>query len=190
MGIFQILTLNQRYGDQVALKVYLDPEVMTYDELRYLTVFHLGFHGCVHVGELIVHESIAEEVLQIFKELYQIRFPIEKMRLMSFYGYSDELAMIDNNSSAFNFRYVKNGKKLSQHAYGLAIDLNPLINPYIEGNLVSPPNGLRYVDRVQRVQGMIKKNDPVYQIFKSYGWDWGGDWTHLKDYHHFEKPFK
>ena len=145
MSMFQMMSLNQRYGDKVALKVYLDPEVITYDELCYLTVLHMGFDGCLHVGELIIHKVISEEVLQIFKELYQIRFPIEKIRLMSDYGYSDELAMIDNNSSAFNFRRMTNEK--------------------------------------------IKKNDLVYQIFKRYGWIWGGDWTSKKDYQHFEKLF-
>lgn len=177
------------FGAIVNKEVALDPKVIAFETLRYLTVLHIGFDGLIHTGELIVHEQVAEEVLHIFKVLYEIRFPIEKMRLISYYGNCDELSMAANNSSAFNFRYTTNGKKLSQHAYGLAIDLNPVVNPFIEGDSVLPINGLRYVDRNQCVPGMIKRNDSVYYLFKHYDWIWGGDWQNIKDYHHFEKSF-
>ena len=108
---------------------------------------------------------------------------------MSYYHGSDELSMEDNNSSAFNFREVTDGGKLSNHAYGLAIDLNPKVNPYIKNNVVLPANGQAYVNRDQCVLGIIKKNDAVYQLFTSYGWTWGGDWSSLKDYQHFEKAY-
>lgn len=187
MGCFQIMTLKEKYGESVKQQVPLDPRVISYDELRYLKVLHQGYDGFVHVGELIVNASVAEEVLQIFKELYIIRYPIEKMRVMSCYGGSDELSMEDNNSSAFNFRYITDGGKLSNHAYGLAIDLNPRVNPYVKNDLVLPTNGEAYLNRDQCVLGIIKKDDAVYEVFARYGWTWGGDWTSLKDYQHFEK---
>ncbi len=235
MGCFQAVSLYEKYGDQLEQQVPLDPTVISYDELRYLTVLHHGYDGFVHIGELIVNACVADEVLQIFKELYLMGYPIEKMRVMSCYGGSDELSMEDNNSSAFNFRYMTDGGQifkelylmgypiekmrvmscyggsdelsmednnssafnfrymtdggnLSYHAYGLAIDLNPKVNPYIKEELVLPVNGKEYVNRNQCVLGMIKKDDAVYQLFKRYGWTWGGDWTSLKDYQHFEKP--
>lgn len=188
MGCFQAVSLYEKYGDQLEQQVPLDSTVISYDELRYLTVLHHGYDGFVHVGELIVNACVADEVLQIFKELYLMGYPIEKMRVMSCYGGSDELSMEDNNSSAFNFRYMTDGGKLSYHAYGLAIDLNPKVNPYVKEQLVLPVNGKEYINRDQCVLGMIKKDDAVYQLFKRYGWTWGGDWTSLKDYQHFEKP--
>lgn len=188
MGCFQAVSLYEKYGDQLEQQVPLDSTVISYDELRYLTVLHHGYDGFVHVGELIVNACVADEVLQIFKELYLMGYPIEKMRVMSCYGGSDELSMEDNNSSAFNFRYMTDGGKLSYHAYGLAIDLNPKVNPYVKEQSVLPVNGKEYINRDQCVLGMIKKDDAVYQLFKRYGWTWGGDWTSLKDYQHFEKP--
>lgn len=188
MGCFRAISLVEKYGDQLEQQVPLDSTIISYEELKYLTVLHHGYDGFVHVGELIVNASLADEVLEIFKELYLMGYPIEKMKVMSCYDGSDTLSMEDNNSSAFNFRYMTDGKKLSYHAYGLAIDLNPKVNPYVKEELVLPVNGKDYVDRDQCVLGLIKKNDAVYQLFKRYGWTWGGDWTSLKDYQHFEKP--
>ena len=190
MSCFQVLTLQEQYGDCLEQQVPLDPSIITYDELRYLKVLHFGYDGLFHVGELIVNVKVADEVLDIFKQLYLMRYPIEKLRVMSCYGGSDELSMEDTNSSSFNFRHVTDGGKLSNHAYGLAIDLNPKVNPYVKNDLVLPTNGLAYVNRDQHVLGIIKKNDAVYQLFTSHGWTWGGDWTRLKDYQHFEKKYE
>lgn len=187
MNCFNIMTLSERYGNQVDQYVELDPSVIGYDDLRYLTVLHYGYDGYLYQGELIVNKSVAEEVLSIFQELYAIGYPIEKMHVMSCYDGDDEASMMANNSSAFNFRYVTNGGKLSKHAYGLAIDLNPLVNPYVKADVVLPATGVPYLNRHHCVLGMIKKNDAVYAIFTGYGWNWGGDWLSLKDYQHFEK---
>lgn len=184
---FKIMTLQERYGNELTQWVYLDESVLNYNELRYLSVLHSGFDGYIYEGEIIVNEQIAEDVLAIFKELYAMRYPIEKMKVMSCYEGSDELSMMDNNSSGFNFREITDGGKLSKHAFGLAIDLNPRINPYIKSGVVLPSNGVQFVDRNQCIQGMIKQGDAVYQLFKRYGFTWGGDWTLLKDYQHFEK---
>ncbi|MTL87465.1 M15 family peptidase, partial [Turicibacter sanguinis] len=135
---FKIMTLQERYGDEVKQWVYLDESVLGYDDLRYLSVLHFGFDGYIYEGEIIVNQKVADEVLSIFKELYGMRYPIEKMKVMSCYGGSDELSMMDNNSSGFNFREITDGGKLSKHALGLAIDLNPRINPYIKSGTVLP----------------------------------------------------
>ena len=190
LDCFMIMTLEQKFGDELTKRVYLDPDVLKYEELRYVMVTHVGFDGCLHLGELIVHKWVANEVLQIFKELYVLGFPIEKMKLISEYNYSDDLSMRDNNSSAFNYRRITNGTELSLHAFGIAIDINPVINPYIEKDEILPVNGACFINRNQNALGMIKQNCPVYKLFKRYGWKWGGDWDHIKDYHHFEKPFK
>ena len=184
MDGFCCLTLEQVYGHRMKQAVLLDPCVIDYDELRYLKLLHIGYDGCPHQGELIVHQSIAKEVLEIFQSLYNLGYPIEKMRLMSCYDGDDEQSMADNNSSAFNFRYVTGdeGKKYSSHANGLAIDLNPRVNPYIKGDVILPKNGIAYVNRDQHALGMIKKDDAVYQLFEKYGWIWGGDWGSLKVY--------
>lgn len=184
---FNCMTLQDRYGKAISEYVSLDRAIISYDDLRYLTVLHYGYDGYIYQGELIVHQSVATEVLAIFQELYTMGYPIEKMKVISCYDGDDEASMMDNNSSAFNFRYVTNGGKLSKHAYGLAIDLNPLVNPYIKADVVLPANATPYLDREQCVLGMIKKDDPVYEIFTRYGWSWGGDWSSLKDYQHFEK---
>ena len=184
---FKSATLNDHFGDKINQHVYLDSNHINYDDLRYLQVLHVGFDGVIHIGELIVNKLIAEEVLSIFREIYDIGFPIEKMKIISLYDYSDELSMEDNNTSAFNFRQITNGDTLSNHSLGLAIDINPAVNPYIKSNTILPTNATPYIDRNQDALGLIKKDDSIYEIFKKYGWTWGGDWTSPKDYQHFEK---
>lgn len=184
---FTIQALKEKYGDSLASLIPIDPQYIEYDDLRYLEILHVGFDGEIHQGELIVNQAIAEEVLQIFKELYTISFPIEKMKAIHHYDNSDELSMEDNNTSAFNFRMITNGSTPSNHAYGLAIDINPKINPYVYANKVLPANGEDYTDRGQEIPGMITAESEVCEIFKKYGWSWGGDWNQPKDYQHFEK---
>ncbi len=184
---FNILTLTEKYGNQLKSMLHLNSQVISYDDLRYLEVLHVGFDGQIHKGELIVHESVSKEVLQIFREIYDVGFPIEKMKVISEYSYSDNDSMLDNNTSAFNFRTIPNSDQLSNHALGLAIDINPKINPYVTENIVLPENAMEFVDRNQFILGMIKKDEAVYEIFTKYGWSWGGDWNKPKDYQHFEK---
>ena len=109
------------------------------------------------------------------------------MKVISEYGYSDNDSMLDNNTSAFNFRKITNSDQLSNHALGLAIDINPKINPYVIGNTILPENATEFADRNQITLGMIKKGEAVHEIFTKYGWSWGGDWHQPKDYQHFEK---
>ena len=160
-----------------------------FDDLSYLTLTYIGYDGESYIGNMVVANEIADEVIQIFKELYNIKFPIEKMRLPYEYDGVDELSMRDNNTSAFNDRPIEGTGGLSFHQLGRAIDINPLVNPYIRfsDGEVLPTTAHKYLDRSLDEVGMIKEDSPCVEIFKKYGWTWGGDWTTVKDYQHFEK---
>lgn len=157
------------------------------DDLALLTVTHMGFDRKPQVGELVVHKDVADEVLTIFRSLYVRRYPIEKIRRIEAYGGDDMTSMRDDNTSAFNCRVIAGTNRLSRHAYGLAIDINPLYNPYVKGDDVQPPEGAAYLDRSRDVKGMIQAEDICRREFMVRGWDWGGDWESRKDYQHFEK---
>lgn len=160
-----------------------------FSDLSYLTVTYMGYDDKSHEGHLIVDKTLADEVLNIFKELYNINFPIEKMNLPCEYGGVDELSMEDNNTSAFNNRPIEGTNTVSNHALGRAIDINPLINPYIKysTDTVLPTIGRVYLDRTSDNKGIITKDSECVKIFEKYGWTWGGNWNSLKDYQHFEK---
>ena len=161
---------------------------ISYDDLKYLNVKYYDFDGKEHSnGELIVNKDVAEEVLKIFYELYQNKYPIDKMKLVEEYDAVDELSMEDNNTSAFNYRIVENSDKLSWHCFGLAIDINPLYNPYVLENEIYPKNAKEYTNRIKDFKGKITHNDLAYQVFTKYGWKWGGDFINSKDYQHFYK---
>ena len=157
------------------------------DNLSYLKITYWGFDEKTHVGEMIVNEKVAQEVLAIFKEAYEKKYPIEKMKLIDEYEANDEKSMRDNNTSSFCYRVVANTNTLSKHSQGMAIDVNPLYNPYIVGNYISPTTANKYVDRSLNKKGMIKKGDDLYNAFIKRGWTWGGNWSSKKDYQHFEK---
>ena len=161
-------------------------------ELRYLRLWHYGFDGKKHEGELVCNATIANELLTIFKQLYELRYPIERMRLIDDYGADDERAMRANNSSCFCYRKVKGHAKLSAHARGMAVDLNPFYNPYYRRlkngkEIVQPANARRYCDRTRNFPYKITTDDPAYKLFRKYGFKWGGSWKSVKDYQHFEK---
>ena len=159
--------------------------------LTYIYLKHWGFDDKVHDGRLVVHQDVADNVVEIFRILFKQRFPIEKMKLIDDYKGSDDDSMADNNTSAFNCRSITGRPGVfSKHSYGLAIDINPLVNPYILNNTVLPPEGKMFVDRKLRAKGMIKKGDVVYQAFRKHGWTWGGDWFTTKDYQHFQTKLK
>lgn len=160
-----------------------------YQELEYLVVSHVNFDGEHRAGEMIVSAGVGAEVLEIFAELYEKKFPIDKIGLIDHYGASDEASMADNNTSAFNYKTINNSAIVSKHGYGLAIDINPVQNPYVSGGTVLPAPGSDYLDRADIRRGMIVKGDDCYNAFISRGWIWGGDWDSPKDYQHFEKNF-
>ena len=161
------------------------------EKLRYLKVLHYTADGYIRLGEMVVNRAISQDVLDIFKILFENRYPIEKMVLIDNYRADDEKSMSDNNSSAFNFRFVQGTQVLSNHSHGMAVDINPLYNPYVvktnKGTLVSPKAGLPYADRKQKFLYKISADDLCVQAFKKRGFEWGGDWKTRKDYQHFEK---
>lgn len=161
-------------------------------ELRYVRVLHYNNEGQVRIGELVCHKSIAADLVDIFRTLFNAKYPIERMELIDNYGAEDEPSMEANNTSCFNFRQIAGSKKLSNHSQGKAIDINPLYNPYVkkrtDGTLiVSPQGGKPYANRSKRHIYKIKKNDLCYKEFIKHGFTWGGNWKSLKDYQHFEK---
>jgi hypothetical protein len=146
-----------------------------------------GFDSQAHSGELVVHRDQAQKLLAAMKKIFNARFPIEKMELVDVYEGSDDRSMEANNTSAFNCRSVENRPRVwSQHAYGRAVDINPVRNPYISSSgEVDPPNGAPFVDRSKGAAGMIHSSGPVVKAFSSVGWGWGGYWSSSKDYQHF-----
>ncbi len=170
---------------------YVENEDIALADLRYLRLLYVGFDEQTHVGELIVHASIADTILEIFQTLYENGYQIEKMRLIDDYGGDDHASLLDNNTSAFNYRVVEGSKKLSRHAYGLAIDINPFYNPYVTypGGVehISPEGSEPYADREADFPHKIGKDgDLCWQLFSRHGFTWGGDWKSLKDYQHFQ----
>ncbi|SFN63682.1 D-alanyl-D-alanine carboxypeptidase [Pseudobutyrivibrio sp. UC1225] len=173
-------------------KSYKDNCTVPLSDLRYLHVKHIGFDGQPHDGEIICNKYIAEDLLEIFEELYNAGYPIEKIRLVDEYNADDESSMADNNSSSFNFRFISYTTKISKHGYGLAMDINTLYNPYVktvDGQLsIEPANAAAYVDRTQDFPYKIDENDLAYKLFTVHGFEWGGAWKKSKDYQHFEVP--
>ena len=154
-------------------------------ELRLVKATYWGFDGAVHGGELIVHHTHADGVLGVFRALFSAGFPIEEMRPVGDFDVSELDLPGQNNTSGFNCRVIEGTTTWSEHAKGLAIDLNPQQNPFIDDIVIDPPEAGRYMDRTLEDPGMIQPDDRVDQAFQSIGWLWGGDWSSKKDYHHF-----
>lgn len=160
--------------------------------LRYLKVLHKNAKGQTIIGELVAGKAIALDLLDIFKALYNASYPIERMRLIDIYDASDEQSMKCNNSSCFNYRTIGNSGKISAHGLGMAVDINPLYNPYWKKDkngkdIVSPPEGKPYLNRKASFRYKISAGDLCCRLFKAHGFVWGGDWRSCKDYQHFEK---
>ena len=154
-------------------------------DLRLLTMSHWGFDGRVRAGRLIVHRDAARELVSVFRELYAARFPIRRMVPVDAYGASDFRSIEADNTSAFNCRYVEGTTRWSNHAYGTAIDVNPIENPYVSGGRTSHPASGPYLDRAHRRPGMAFEGGALVRAFDRIGWGWGGRWTSVKDYQHF-----
>jgi hypothetical protein len=165
------------------------------EDLRYLRLSHWGYDNEIHLGEMIVHKDVADDVIEIFKELFENHFPIERMHLIDDYfeeGKSkneiDDISMTNNNTSAFFYRAISGTDVISEHGLGTAIDINPLINPFYDiiTDHVSPSNAREFLDRERTdVAGMITKESICYKAFIKRGWKWGGNWKNVKDYQHF-----
>lgn len=154
------------------------------DDLRYVTVTYLDFDGVVRTGELVVHADVAEGVTRVFAALFEQRYPIRSMRLIDDFGADDTASIYADNTSAFNCRAITGGTAWSEHAYGRAIDINPVENPYVLGSHVGPRTGRAFVSRPDE-PGVIHADDAVVAAFAAEGWQWGGLWSGPIDYQHF-----
>jgi D-alanyl-D-alanine carboxypeptidase len=154
--------------------------------LRLLQVDHWGFDRRVHRGELVVHRDHARRILVVLEKLFKVHYPIQRMRLVDAYRADDDRSMAANNTSGFNCRTVSGSSRWSEHAFGRAIDLNPLRNPYVtRGGRVSPPAGRAWANRARAGAAMIRPGDKVVRAFAAAGWRWGGYWSGSRDYQHF-----
>lgn len=177
---------------------------VAFEELSYLEIPHYDFSGERAIGHMVVNKKVAEEVLLIFQELYEMKYPIERMELIDNFApfISEEFPTLDdasmgkNNSSSFCYRVIAGTDKISNHAYGTAIDINPLINPWVSNvkeNIFTPSNAEPYLNREPNFEdevinrALLHHGDAVYKVFEKYGWLWGGDWENKKDYQHFYK---
>ncbi|MDQ0375117.1 M15 family metallopeptidase [Cellulomonas humilata] len=154
------------------------------EDLRYVTVTHRDFAGEKVQGELVVHADAAEDMVTVFRALFDAGYPVRSMRLVDDFGASDDASMDADNTSAFNCRAITGGTGWSEHAYGRAIDVNPVENPYVSGSSVGPSAGREFVRRPDS-PGVIHGGDEVVGAFAAVGWLWGGDWDSPVDYQHF-----
>lgn len=161
------------------------------ESLALLSVPYRDFDDREKAGRLIVAGEIADEVADAFTEIFASgTFRIARMELVDRYGGDDDASMAANNTSAFNCRLTTSGSRLSAHAFGAAIDINPVQNPYVSGDTTLPPAGAGFDEVSERSAdrpGVIVEGDIVTEAFGKQGWIWGGTWTSLKDYHHFSK---
>lgn len=171
---------------------YKDGCTVPREDLRYLRLLHRDIDGRAKVGEMVVAWSIADDVLDIFKKLFEASYPIESVLLVDRFGADDERSMLANNSSSFNFRTSPHSGKISKHSTGEAVDINPLYNPYFkirkDGRTIVDPQGSQpYVDRSATFPYKIEKGDLCHRLFLAHGFKWGGGWASTKDWQHFEK---
>lgn len=172
-------------GDALARSTWNDGCPVDVEDLAYVRVSFWGFDERPHTGELIVHVGVADDIVAVFEQLHAARFPIEEMRIVTQADLDAPPIGDGNNTSSFVCRAVTGGSRFSEHASGLAIDVNPFHNPYVKGDLVLPELATSYGDRSVVLPGMILEGDPVVAAFDAAGWGWGGRWRSLKDYQHF-----
>ena len=189
---FTIDTISDAVFQRMQGKSYKENCTVPRSELRYLRLSHYTVDGKKMVGELVCNKLIANDLKEIFQELYKHHYPIERMQLIDDYDADDERSMQVNNTSCFNFRAIAGTKKLSKHSLGMAIDINPLYNPCVKVNKdgstsIQPKTGRRYANRQRQWPYKIDKNDLCYRLFVSHGFQWGGSWRSVKDYQQFER---
>ena len=166
---------------------YPDDAEVKLSDLRFLRLSYVDFEGVDQIGELVCNQAIADDLLAIFKALYEARYPIRSIRLIDDFGGDDIASMEADNTSCFNYRVVAGTKTLSKHARGMAVDINPLENPCVRSAGVSPPGGATFADRSRAFPHKIDRDDLCCRLFLERGFTWGGSWRTVKDYQHFEK---
>ena len=189
---FTIDTISDAVFQRMEGKSFKRDCTVKRSELRYLRLSHYDDEGNEHIGELVCNKMIASDLKEIFQELYKRHYPIQRMQLVDDYDADDEQSMRANNTSCFNFRRIAGSTKLSKHSQGLAIDINPLYNPYVKRQangtlIVQPANATCYADRRKAIPYKIERDDLCYRLFIKHGFKWGGAWTKQQDYQHFER---
>ena len=172
-------------GDVLARSTWTEGCPVAVVDLTYVRLSFWGFDDRPHTGELIVNAEVAEDIAAVFEKLYDARFPIEEMRVVSLADLDAEPTGDGNNTTSFVCRPVTGGTAFSQHAHGLAIDINPFHNPYLRADLLLPELSASYLDRAEAKPGTVQPGDLIVEAFGDIGWGWGGDWRSLKDYQHF-----
>jgi D-alanyl-D-alanine carboxypeptidase len=157
------------------------------EDLAWLRLAFWGFDDRRHTGELLVHKEVARDVVSVFERLYQAKFPMEELNIVTRNELDAPPTGDGNETTAFACRATTGGTTFSQHAYGLAVDVNSFQNPYVDGELVLPELASAYLDRDLIRPGMIEESGPVVRAFASIGWEWGGNWETVKDYQHFSQ---
>lgn len=188
---FSIQEIPDNIWQKMQGKTFQPNDIISRSDLRYLKLMHWDYDGKTHHGEMICNRLIAQKLIRIFMELYRQHYPIQRICLADDYDANDERQMRDNNSSCFCYRTISGRKNLSYHARGLAVDINPLYNPYVRTGkdgkqIVEPATAVPYCDRKKDFQYKIDKGDLCYKLFIKYGFIWGGSWRTMKDYQHFE----
>jgi hypothetical protein len=188
-----IKLIDEKYANKMIGLTYHKECPVSLDELRIVNVKYLGFDNNIYWGDIIVHKDLAFEVTEIFKELFEISYAIKQIIPIEKYNGDDFASIEADNTSAFNCRKVEGSQKYSKHSYGKAIDLNPLENPYVYSNgTTSHEASQKYLirklndDSIEN-KAVLTSSSKAVQIFKKYGWKWGGDWKNIKDYQHFQK---
>lgn len=194
---FTVNEIDEEILQYINGKSYVKNDNIRLDELRYLKLLHYNYDHEIQVGELIVNAKIAEDCREVFQELFREEYEIESMYLVDKFWTGDSVdsdtnSIEHNNTSAFNYRIVPNTDRLSNHAAGFAIDVNPMQNPYVkynsDGSFAKYYKDMeKYTDRAPKKKHMISHDDVCFQIFEKHGFTWGGDWNSSKDYQHFEK---
>ena len=189
---FRVDTLSDAVFSRMLGKSFPEGCTVARSDLRLLSVLHYDADGSTKHGQMVCNKAIADDLLDIFRQLYEARYPIERMTLIDDYDADDERSMTANNTSCFCFRQVAGSKKLSKHAQGLAVDINPLYNPCVRkksdgSTTVEPVAGAPYADRRKPSLYKLKRGDLCYRLFVEHGFRWGGAWKTVKDYQHFER---
>lgn len=185
--LFAALPIPPQVEARMRGVTYPEGAEIALEDLRYLRLSYCDFEGRTQTGEMVCNQSIADDLVAIFRALYQARYPIRSIRLVDDFGGSDEASMEADNTSCFNYRLRPGQRILSKHALGLAVDVNPLENPYVRYGEVQPAGAEPYADRTQDFPHKISPDDLCYRLFRERGFHWGGSWQKHKDYQHFEK---
>ena len=185
--VFEALPIPPAVEARMRGVSYPEDAEIKLDDLRYLKLSYFDFDGSPQVGEMVCNKAIAGDLVDIFRELYEARYPIRSIRLIDDFGGDDEASMAADNTSCFNYRRKTGMRELSKHARGLAVDINPFENPYVRPSRVRPAGAKAFADRTRDFPHKIDKEDLCYRLFRAHGFSWGGTWRSVQDYQHFEK---